>query len=507
MTDIREREMGGGRWAVGGGSEPTVQAPLSTPHSLLSVSLWKRVIGFIFGWVKQLRPTAHRPPPTATGGRDHRGTAHSLFAILWRLTILVLPWQTRWIFSYGSLSGYSWEEGTICVYASWVLILATVAAGLFAQSGIGTRHAARGTQDAESLIAPSNVLASLGFIAIILVILSLFTSSWAATLLWWSHLVLLALFAWVLVRLRVSRQSLALWFVASLVPHAALGIQQFFAQKIYGSTLLGIAMHNGWDVGVSVVEHGLYRVLRAYGGFPHPNIFAGWLAVGLTLLPDLARRSRSKLETYFLILCSVLFSIALVFSFSRGAWAAAFIGFIATCVISLKRSPSRADAQAVWIIVCTVVACAAFGTVTQWDHVNARFVLSNRLERWSIEQRTTSLREGIDAWRTRPAVGWGPGASVVGVLALRGGVTSTSPEPPHMVPLVILLETGAVGFLVILCITCLLLRRLWKSPRCWDAIPLLVALIPLLLTDHYSWTLWAGQALVMCVALLLILRE
>jgi O-antigen ligase len=223
----------------------------------------------------------------------------------------------------------------------------------------------------------------------------------------------------------------------------------------------------------------------------------------LTLLPDLARRSRSKIETYFLILCATLFSVALIFTFSRGAWAAALVGFIFACIISYKQRTDRMSTQSIFIIIGTVVVCAAFGVVTQWDHVSARFVLTNRLERWSIEQRTTSLREGANAWLKRPDVGWGPGASVVGILALRNGSTSTSPEPPHMVPLVILLETGAVGLLVILCVALILLWRLWKSPRRWEAVPLLVASVPLLLTDHYPWTLWAGQCLVMIAILLL----
>ena len=52
-----------------------------------------------------------------------------MFELLWRLSILTLPFQTRW-FHDASLAGWPWEQGRWSVYVSWGLMLGTVAVGM-----------------------------------------------------------------------------------------------------------------------------------------------------------------------------------------------------------------------------------------------------------------------------------------------------------------------------------------------------------------------------------------
>ncbi|HWQ99312.1 MAG TPA: hypothetical protein VN397_00500, partial [Candidatus Methylomirabilis sp.] len=209
-----------------------------------------------------------------------------VFGIAWRLAILALPWQTRWIFHEGSVGSSPWEQGTVAVYASWGVLLLAIGTGLAVawrkRSDRGTRNSGLGLHDGRKVQGPHSKFQLAAVAFAVLLAISLFTSSRTATFLWWSHAVILGLFACTLVRAEVEATSVMRWFVLSLIPHAALGVWQFARQDIIGSTLLGIATQHPWTSGVSVVEHGLYRVLRAYGGFPHPNVFGGWLAVGLT---------------------------------------------------------------------------------------------------------------------------------------------------------------------------------------------------------------------------------
>ncbi|OGL74084.1 hypothetical protein A3E39_00635 [Candidatus Uhrbacteria bacterium RIFCSPHIGHO2_12_FULL_60_25] len=429
-----------------------------------------------------------------------------LFDVAWRLAILALPWQTRWIYQQGMIGGSLWEQGTGATYLSWSFVLIAVFLS-FLVARLQNREP--GTWNREPLqkgglrfpVPRSRFPIAL----LVLLIVSFFTASPTATSLWWLHVAILTLFAWTLVRAHVDVTP---WFILSLVPHAALGVWQYAAQDITGSTLLGIATQHPWTSGVSVVEHGLYRVLRAYGGFPHPNILGGWLAVGLTLLPGLARRSRSNPETLGLAACAVLFATALVLTFSRGAWIAAIVGLILAAWSVVRTSHADQDRQATWLVLAATVVAVAAGLASQWDHVTARFTPTLRLERWSIEQRSYAVEEGWDAFLARPIVGWGPGSSLVAITTTRQAKFSSRltvpPEPPHYVPLVALIETGIAGVLAMAYLAWRLLRPALGRDRWRTSLPLLSVLGLLMLTDHYLWTLWAGQALVMLVVAMLI---
>jgi O-antigen ligase len=422
-----------------------------------------------------------------------------LFGIAWRIAVLALPWQTRWIFSVPTIAGFPWEQGTVAAYASWIPMMFAIVVGLMCLFRGGSHDVGR------VRLHPAMIACIAATFA--LVVASCFTASLPATLLWWSHTVLLVLFGWTLWKNRVESTGLAAWFVIALVPHALLGVWQSLMQSIAGSTVLGIAPHEGWQSGASVVEYGDYRVLRAYGGFPHPNILGGWLAMGLVLLPELVKRAAPSFYKYLWVACAALFSAALVFTFSRGAWIAALIGMTIAVAVAL-RGTNKGDArEAVWAIAVISTVVASFFLVYHWDAFVTRLGTSERLEQWSVTQRTTSLKEGFAVWRIHPFIGWGPGAGLIGF-----AVTQTAPsviplEPPHAAPLAALVEVGAVGMFALAMLFALALLVLIQTRRLVAMLPLLSVLGVIMLTDHYPWTLWAGQTLVFFVLLTAFLRE
>lgn len=413
------------------------------------------------------------------------------FAIAWRVAILALPWQTRWIFSTPTINGFPWEQGTVAVYASWIVI------------GIALLFGLANIQPQPSQPKPlkHRIVRSAPFI--LLVIASLFTVSPVTTVLWWSHVLILAAFAWVLWRNRVSAHVLAAWFVIALVPHALIGVWQFATQHVSASTVLGIAEQLSWQSGVSVVETTIERVLRAYGGFPHPNIFGAWLVVAMVLLPNIIRRSGSVVRQQAWIICSALLAMALVLTLSRGAWIAAAVGGTVAFIAAWKKCASgkqQAALLAALVAVIAIVGCAAY---VERDAVLTRFQSSARLEQWSIEQRTSSLKDGLAAWQQRPLTGWGPGAALMGIIAIRPA-SPVAPEPPHIIPLVAAVETGILGLLSFIALAGLLIWHLIRTKRFIAALPVLFAMGVLMLTDHFLWTLWAGQALLIILILLVL---
>ena len=453
-----------------------------------------------------------------------------LFAILWRLSILVLPWQTRWIFVEGKIGGFSWEQGTVSFYVSWVPMIFSIAVAAWMSvgsraSGVENRESSVGNrqeEDDQTGPRPHDARRTthlfLKIALALILIASVFTTSLQATLVWWMYALIIGGFVWALVAMRVPRRAISAWLVIAMLPHAVLGIRQFFAQMIPASSILGIALHDPTKSGTSVVEHGLYRVLRAYGGLPHPNIFGGWIALSLAALPELMRSARTKFATYGWLAAGFLLVAALVYTFSRGAWIAAVLAFAGGSVIAFFASRERADRQAVALLAVVCALVAGFGLWSQWDHVVARAQASEHLEQWSLLSRTESFVQGWEAFVQRPIAGWGPGAADVGIIEARKGTAWAviPPEPPHAAPAVFILETGVLGIAALAVIVVFIfsrrgawdkgqgsggsnksrMRRFFGCLSLLDArLPSITALVVIALTDHYLVTVWAGIAL------------
>jgi hypothetical protein len=478
-----------------------------------------------------------------------------LFAILWRLSIVLLPLQTRWIFIDGKIGNFAWEQGTVSFYVSWIPMILTVAcAGWMKVMSHESRVTSGGESQMESHgvesheVVKSEIVDEKGTeqsntpaiksvlflkLAIALVLVaSIFTSSLQATLIWWAYVLVIGTFAWALIAMRVSGRSISAWFVISVIPHAVYGIQQFISQSLPGCKYIGVAENQPWNKGTSVVEHGLYRVLRAYGGLPHPNILGGWIAVSLASLPELIRSARNKLAIYGWLGAGLVLATALVDTFSRGAWVAAGLAFGAASLIAFFASKERSDRQAVALLACVCAIAAGFGVVTQWDHVVARAQATEHLEMWSLLSRTESFVQGWRAFTLRPIAGWGPGAADLGIIEARKGTawTVVPPEPPHAAPATFVVETGTFGILALIILafgiwhlafserrhrvqhdrtsnaklrTSLLSRLSTLDPR----LPLVIALIAISLTDHYLVTLWPGIALLGISAAVMLARN
>lgn len=383
----------------------------------------------------------------------------------WRLAILLLPWQARW-FSEGPLvNGWPWEQGRISFYLSWLPMLATI---FFARSFF---------KKGKWLVG--------GLVLMLFPLL--FTLSSRATTQWFMEAAILVLFALSLKRLEVAREELATWFAASLVPHALLALWQFYVQTVAGFAWLGISSQDPLTLGVSVVETTGRRWLRSYGGFPHPNIFGGWLAVALTVLFTFKRN-------IFMLALIALFSSALVLTFSRSAWLAAAVGIL---LFSLKERRVRVVPLLAMFLVVFFAGWMARAPLL------ARVDPSARLETKSINERAFAWKQGWELFREHPLVGIGPNATILALSKKepwnKNDVTLGPPIPPHNVPQLALMELGIFGVLGII----LLFRFFVVPPLTLYAtrIALYVFLI-LSLLDHYPWSLWSGKSLAVIAILL-----
>ncbi|MHB8830580.1 MAG: O-antigen ligase family protein [Patescibacteria group bacterium] len=465
------------------------------------------------------------------------GLSRKAYEIVWRLAILSLPWQTRW-FVDAQLVGWPWEQGRISIYVAWLPLVATIILGIF-QPKRALPFSFR-----RNLFW---LIAALGACTIIAA-----PSPATAAIQWWIQVILLAAFFVTLFRTKVEPTKVAFWFVLSLIPHALLAIWQFATQTVIGSSWLGMASQNPANLGVSVVQTSVGRFLRAYGGFPHPNILGGWMATGLimalwfNITPLKLRGGKGVIW-----LIEGLFTLALFYSFSRSAWLAAAVGLVAFSLLSFSRMresskinksdgspPSalnlRGDDKKRWLSFAIPIILFVTLTIVHRDLVLTRAdVQGSRLEQKSILTRIQTLRDGIGVFQAVPLFGTGPNSELpvlaslkkhwieedaIRIAALgqfpghpnswnadeyvRSRMAAIGPlETPHMVWLLMLVNFGIVGSLFIFGFGLYLLQTLlnkWSSLDTHNKI-LLVTLIScqliLVTLDHYPWSLWSGQTL------------
>jgi hypothetical protein len=383
------------------------------------------------------------------------------------------------------VGGLPWEQGRLSVYLSWIPMILVI---FFA-----CHQFKEDLEDKPLSISDWSVV-----IGMLLLGLPAFVSIYPqASWQWLTQVMLLAFFAWSLRQLHVGRRELLTWAVVAIVPHAVLGIWQYATQFVAGSKWLGMASQNPADLGVSVIEIGGRRVLRAYGSFPHPNILGGWLAFGLAAIALLGSYNENRRRRIGLVITGILFSLALVFSFSRAAWIAAAIGIIAALAFVWQKTWTREDRRRA-LLIPFVIAVTTVGSVfVVRDVVSVRAQTETRLEAKSVHERSDALAASWQLVGEEWWLGQGQNTAIYALDKAGSGII-----PPHLVFLLILLETGLIG---VLGAVLLLARWLRYSGR--FGVLLLATIAPLILFDHYLWSLWAGQSLAMLFAFLPLTRE
>jgi O-antigen ligase len=423
-----------------------------------------------------------------------------LFPWLVQATIFVLPWQTRW-FSDASLGGWPWEQGRVSIYLSWFLLVATIGVGHHLSSRKLSASARR------TLLIVVGGLAATSILAVIFSQRS-FAFSGRPVLMWWIETLLLGAFAFTLWRTRFSAALVLRAFVWSLVPHAVLGLFQTMGQSVFASKWLGMAAHLPATPGTSVLDIAGTRILRVYGGFPHPNIFGGWLVGGILASLQLALRSFAVIPTnessrnggipsrplYILYgSIAVFFTWTLIQTYARGAWIALAVSLI---VLFFSQKLYRRRSALVLLGVIFLVTTLTF--LTHPERLRTRLTATGRLEEKSLNDRVTSFAVVPFLIQRHPLVGTGPNAELPELLHDK---TVPAPlEPPHAAPLLALVDVGILG------IFCLGYGP-WsflRATRCrvWPWFMLLVALS---LFDHYLWSFWSGRTLVTLLALFALL--
>jgi len=418
------------------------------------------------------------------------------------LFVFLLPWQTRWIFKTAYINGETWEYGRWSLYGTEILLVILLILGLV---NYLVNYIKKPNDRIKDFKAE---LKGIRPWVILLVVWSALTIIWSLDkgLAWygWLKLVEGVGLMWLITRhvARSTYQKIINIIIFSGLIQAGFGIYQFINQRaILANKWLGLAKIDPWNQGTSVIEFLDQRWLRAYGSLPHPNILGGFLAICLLLvIISLWKLNKEVLESqviarrfYFLNifywLSAITIFLGLIVSFSRSAWLAFITCFIIALVYwIIKKSRIRTIVNIKLLIVfCLVFGIFWLGFPTEL--ITTRFNPEARLEKKSIEQRTSYYQQASELFKEKPIAGLGINNYTVALQQKDSTQPAWDYQPVHDTGFLTLVELGIIGLLLFIAIIISALKQ--KSRYCL----LLIAILFLGLFDHYFRSLYFGAML------------
>lgn len=255
---------------------------------------------------------------------------------------------------------------------------------------------------------------------------------------------------------------------------ALLGLFQFFTQSDLGLHILGEPILNESTAFLSKISLGSQEWIRAYGTFPHPNIFGAVMGFGILLL-SASTWFTSKIKSILF----ALFTIGLVLSFSRSA---ALATVFAMSFLHFKNGFKKMD----------------FGRrlgLASLALVLGALLLSRGLSLFSdpaFIERITGMKMALSLLWAHPfGLGFTAYTHVLNEVALNP-LSPWEYQPVHMIYLLLMAELGLPLFTLISLIS---LAFLFKNRLTLTTWALLIFISILGFFDHYFVSLESGRML------------
>ncbi len=422
------------------------------------------------------------------------------------LFLFLLPWQTRWIYESRFLNGGFWEYGSSSLYATEILLWLIIV--LFGVERLGNREVWKNIFSEERYKQNKKLLHCYIVTLLFLGLSILLSLSSTISFNFVFHIIEAACFAVIMSATKdLPLKWLALWLGG--VVQGIFAVIQFFFQEVFANKWLGLASHNGKELGQFVVEFGDQRWLRAYGSFGSPNVLGGFLAVmfvvGLVLFLDVGGRGErpfAPTRRWQIIITVGQLAIlsGLIFSFSRGAWIAAVVGVVSVIASVAKQSPvlqnqvgspdggllRRSSRDSLLAMTAACLLLITFFFITLKPLFLTRIQSQGRLENKSITERLTQYQQFSEIFWKHPLLGVGPGTYTLALYQNNSTLPVWRYQPIHNIYLLMLVEIGLVGFAIVTLLHCYIVTLLIKRNKLF--LPILASILIVGLFDHWLWS-------------------
>lgn len=407
-----------------------------------------------------------------------------LLVYLWGF---VLPWQTAWIYRSVIHDGVKFEYDTLLLYASELVLWILFSVSFFNFRRSVVSYSVDWRKSKKYLL----------FLVLFFAFpLYTFLSAWwsidsAVSLRHALYIIEGYMFLAAVVISRVSTRDWIRSFLVGSIAPIVLGLFQWFSQTTFSSTLFGLSEHISALPGASIVaSETIGRWLRAYGSFPHPNIFAGYLVFILALTFLFSLEKLDFKNRVFVCVVHILAVFALGASFSRSGWIGYIFVLIGFIIFWLKERPR----DVAFLFFLSIVISVFFGVIYQ-RIVYTRSAAISVSELRSITERTEGVERAWHLQHLKPLIGFGGGTFTQAVRMENPRLPGYVYQPVHLTPLVVLVEYGWIGILFFSFSCGILIYFGIKQSNVYRTLYWVAGVLPLVIIsflDHYFVTLYPG---------------
>lgn len=277
-----------------------------------------------------------------------------------------------------------------------------------------------------------------------------------------------------------------------IVIESVLAIWQFILQGSVGGLwyLLGERTFSASTPGIANASLYGSLVMRPYGTFSHPNVLAGFLLVGLVFLATVFRKAE-KWKKILIRGVVLLGSITLCLTLSRTAIVLGIVmlGMLLFHIVAFKTRKYQLQVIGGSLLVLSILVLFLF----------PRFVGVN-ITGESVVLREELLQASWQMFISHPVMGVGLQNFLVNLPAVAPRLPI---QPVHNIFMLVLSETGIVGFLLFIYMLGKTILHVWsssfesqfmKNNRIFVLVGLFI-FVTVGLVDHYFFTLQQGQLL------------
>lgn len=286
--------------------------------------------------------------------------------------------------------------------------------------------------------------------------------------------------------------SISRWFTRLIMINmfllSVLGFLQFSRQaSVFNNYLFfGEQPYSVFTPSISKESFNGVTKIPPYATFLHPNIFAGYLVVSLTLSLGCFMVGR-KPRIILLIPPIVAGSVALFLTKSYTAWAAFALGFLLFIVVRLINNTRIV--RKVFLLLISIVVVAGFLFPLYMKGFMALIPVDAGISALSLERRSALLSASYKMISQKPFFGWGINSFTYNFEPFYVPVNVVRfLQPVHNIYALIASETGVFGVILFLSLTlCAIYFSVRRGNFLFGVILLQITVISCF--DHYFFTI------------------
>ncbi len=296
-----------------------------------------------------------------------------------------------------------------------------------------------------------------------------------------------------------SLRRVAQVLVTSAFFQSLIAISQFVNQKSLGLWFLRESPLSSEIAGVAEIVVDNFKMIRAYGTLPHPNVLAVFLLISIFFWYFLwLSRKHSSIGNLFQLIIYGVLLIALLFTFSRLIISvfllASLIYFIFIFWRSL-RAFNKELFKRISALFFLFVVYSSLLTIMAWPEISSRWQIS--LTEQAVSLRAFYNQTALLIIREHPWLGIGLGNFVWEIRQLLDLLNGWLHQPVHNLYLLIASETGLIGLILFLLFVFRVIlpekSRLRRPSLRYCFLLIVSSLLFIGLSDHFFWTLQQGQ--------------